>query len=144
MASMLKIFKKEKDCLVVNTRSLRNFGFLFSFIAGLLGIHAIRHEQGQGKIWILAAVILGIISIISPMILRFFYIPWMTFAAVLGWIITRIILSVLYCVVFLPIAVFLRVTRHDLLDQKIEKDILSYWKTHRIEKDIEKRYSRQF
>jgi hypothetical protein len=52
---------------------------------------------------------------------------WMALAIVMGWISTRIILSLLFFIVLTPIGFIMRLRGKDLLDEKIEKEKTSYW-----------------
>lgn len=52
---------------------------------------------------------------------------WMSLAIVLGFISTRIILSLLFYLVITPIGLTARLFGKDFLDEKIQKDKKSYW-----------------
>lgn len=52
---------------------------------------------------------------------------WMSLAIVLGYISTRIILSLLFYLVVTPIGLTARLFGKDFLDEKIQKDKKSYW-----------------
>ena len=54
---------------------------------------------------------------------------WMAFASALGWVNTRILLSIVYFTLFAIGAITLRILRKDLLDRKAHGGF-SYW-THR-------------
>lgn len=52
---------------------------------------------------------------------------WMAFARALGWVNTRVILTIVYLVVIGIPAIVLRVIRRDLLDRKCDAARPSYW-----------------
>jgi len=52
---------------------------------------------------------------------------WMKFAAMLGWINTRVILTIVYFILFGLIALIVRILRKDLL-RKRRSASASYWK----------------
>lgn len=54
------------------------------------------------------------------------YIVWMRFAFILGWINTRIILVILFYLIFTPVGLFMRLFRIDLLERKNKEG--TYWK----------------
>lgn len=64
----------------------------------------------------------------------------MKFAAVLAWVNTRLILIVMFYMVFTPIGFVMRIFGSDQLGLKIEKEKESYW----IKKDAKINYERQF
>ncbi|MEK7851087.1 MAG: SxtJ family membrane protein [Deltaproteobacteria bacterium] len=58
--------------------------------------------------------------------LKTLYKSWMKFAHALGWVNTRIILTVIYLLIFTPVALIFKVIGKDPMERKIEK-INSYW-----------------
>jgi len=62
-----------------------------------------------------------------PIILKPFQKAWMSLAIVLGWVSTRIILSLLYFLVITPIGLIARVAGKSFLDIKIDRKRMSYW-----------------
>ena len=65
---------------------------------------------------------------------------WMKFAAVLAWVNTRIILIVMFYLVFTPIGLIMKLFGSDQLGLRMEKEKESYW----IKKDGKVNYERQF
>lgn len=132
------------DTLDTSKRSLKKFGMTMG--AALLVITLlmlIRHRREAGCPVFIAFLFFSL-GLAAPGLLRPFYVLWMRFALVLGWINTRLILGVLFYLVFTPIAIVLRLLRTDLLDVRIEKQRESYWKKkEKVENRLE-RYDRQF
>lgn len=78
---------------------------------------------------------------------RFFkniYDYWMLFAKALGWVNTRILLSIIYFVVFTLFRMVSIIIGKDLLDRKIEKDRESYWQKRELKTFKKELYRRQF
>jgi hypothetical protein len=72
----------------------------------------------------------------------------MTVAVVIGWFMTRLILSVLFYAVITPIGLVSKVSGKEFLDKKfnkhVNKKVSSYW-LHRKETLFDKnRYEKQF
>ena len=67
-----------------------------------------------------------IFSLLLPVVLKPFYIIWMKFALILSWINTRLILAIIFYLVFTPVGLLIRLFT-SLLDMKIEKNRESYW-----------------
>jgi len=61
-------------------------------------------------------------------ILKLLYSWWMKLAALLAWINTRLILTVLFFLVFTPVGIILRLLKNDPLERRFEKGSLSYWR----------------
>ncbi len=58
---------------------------------------------------------------------KLIYRYWMKFAHVLGWVNTRVILSVFYLVILTPVGLLLKVFKKDLLEEKINPAESTYW-----------------
>ena len=68
----------------------------------------------------------------------------MLFAKALGWVNTRILLSLMYFVIFTPFRIISVVIGKDMLDRKIEKDKDSYWQRREVKIFKKELYRRQF
>lgn len=135
--------KKEITELDRTPRALRNFGLLFF---GLFGIAAGIMVWKGNSLWPLFAVIAGgflLAGAVFPRLLLYPYLAWMAFALLMGWVMTRLLLTTVYYIVMTPIGLLLRMTGKDMLDQKIDKGADSYWKRHEAGTDRE-RYRKQF
>ena len=79
-------------------------------------------------VWpLVVAAVLSIFALMRPVWLNLFYRVWMKFANVLGWINTRIILSLMFFVVILPTGLIMRL-RRDPMRRKWDKTEVSYRK----------------
>jgi hypothetical protein len=66
-------------------------------------------------------------GLILPMLLKPIYKVWMSFAVVMGFIMTRGILTIIYFGLFTPIALAAKLLGKDLLDEKWDKKAGTYW-----------------
>ncbi len=69
---------------------------------------------------------------------------WMLFAKALGWVNTRILLGLMYFVIFTPFRIISFVIGKDFLDRKIEKARESYWQSREAKTFKKELYRRQF
>ena len=69
----------------------------------------------------------ALLGLAAPIILKPIYKVWMSFAVVMGFVMTRVILTVLYFGMFTPIALLTKLLSKDLLDQRLDKNAASYW-----------------
>ncbi len=125
-------------------RDGRNFGLLF---AGLfLVISGIGFFKGSTWwVWSTAAGALFLATgLAAPAILAPAYRWWMKFAAALGWLNTRVILTVVFLLIFAPVGLILRLFRRDLLHQRFDRRAGSYWMKRRREPFNAKRYEQMF
>ena len=91
-----------------------------------------------------AATTFGLLGLSLPMALRPIYKVWMKFAEALGWINTRIILSVIFFLVFTPYGILARLLGKDLLDLKWKRRADSYWQPVKEHVADKKRYERMY
>lgn len=77
-------------------------------------------------------------------ILKLIFALWMKLVAVLAWINTRLILTVVFFLVFTPVGIILRLLRNDPLERKFEKKGSSYWKEKERREFNPLNYEKQF
>ncbi len=77
-------------------------------------------------------VVLFTNGILFPKILLPLHKVWMTIAVILGFIMTRIILSILFYIVVTIVGFIAKLAGKDFLDRKIDREKESYW--HKREK----------
>ncbi len=106
---------------------LRKFGITMgiAFLAITLLIFS-RHRHSILPTAVISAVFFTL-ALILPISLKYVYILWMKLALVLSWINTRLILFIIFYLVFTPIGLAMRLFNADSLDRKIEKKRDSYW-----------------
>lgn len=75
--------------------------------------------------WILAAT-LALWGLLAADSLFVVYRVWMKFGHVAGWINTRIILGILFYVVFLPTGIIMRMLGNDPMARKLDQNMESY------------------
>ena len=83
------------------------------------------------------------LSLIAPSILKPIYKIWMIFAVVIGWIMTRLILSILFYTIITGIGILTRIIGKDFLNLKL-KDQKSYWNIRDNERELNQDYEKQF
>jgi hypothetical protein len=127
-----------------NPRKLREFGFVVGGVLSALGIFLWWRGRGAYPYFLLPGVVLVVTGAISPIVLKPLQKAWMTLALLMGWVMTRVLLSTLFYLAITPIGLILRLTGKDLLDQKLEPQKQSYWKIRpqipRGPADYEKQY----
>lgn len=85
---------------------------------------------------------LMLLGLAWPALLRPLHFVWMKLAAALAWINTRIILTLLFFLIFTPLAFFLRLLRKDSLGLRWERQAPTYWRSPTV--DSQPRFDRPF
>jgi len=112
----------------VSVEELRKFGFIFSgllvFLFGLLLPWLIHHTI---RVWpFYVGLPVALLGVVWPAALRPLYIVWMKFGAVMGFINTHIIMSVLFFCMITPLAWLFKLLGKDPMARKLEKTAQSY------------------
>ena len=137
MIEELKNIKSEKS-------DLRKFGVTIGVI--LLIIAGFLFWSGKESLQILFTLgaVLLILGFTIPVILKPIYWIWMIFATILGWFMTRLILSLLFYVVITPIGLISRLFGKQFIELKWNKRNSTYW-NYRSGGVFEKeKYEKQF
>jgi len=122
-------------------KNMKKFGFTMAIACAVFTVLvALRHRHSLIPTSTLS-VLFFLFAVLAPSALRPLYIVWMKMAFVLSWINTRLILIILFYLVFTPIGLCIKLLGKDLLERKIQKESLSYWKK---KEPVADRYERQF
>ena len=81
-------------------RDLRNFGLIMGIFFGFLGGLLWWKSKDTYTIFLVISSAFILLGLILPSVLRPLQKAWMVFAVILGWFMTRLILSVLFYIVF--------------------------------------------
>jgi hypothetical protein len=113
--------------LNTDRKSLRKFGITLGIVfVGLTLLIIVRHKLSPMPTAIISGIFL-VFAFIAPTVLKPIYIFWMGLAHTLGYINTRLILFILFYIIFTPIGICIRLCGGDLLSKKIAKNAASYW-----------------
>ena len=128
----------------LNKKSLREFGLITGgILVGIFGLllpWLLEHEFPVWP-WIIAGV-LWVLAILLPMSLDPVYRAWMKIGLVLAWINTRIILGIMFYLIFLPVGLVLRLAGKDAMNRKLSKTQDTYRIIHPVppKNHVEKPY----
>ncbi len=117
-------------------QNLRKFGIVMALFIGLifgLLLPWIFENEYDVIPWLISACLI-FIAMVHPGLLIWIYSPWMAMVHYLAMLHTKIILVVLFFIIFTPLAMILRIFRWDPLERKTpENSISSYWKNSRLQ-----------
>lgn len=125
-------------------KDLRNFGLAVGAVLALLGLILLWRERPAWPYMLGIGLALTILGIIFPTSLKPLQKLWMSFAVVMGWFMTRLILLVLFFLVLTPIGLAARVAGQRFLDRTPEGEVNSYWNLRDGEEQVRKHFERQF
>jgi len=112
----------------LNEKELQKFGLVTGgIVAGLFGLFlpwVFNHALPIWP-WIITAVLV-IWALILPATLAPVYKTWMRIGMALGWFNTRLILGILFFLIFTPIGLIMRLFSYDPMHRKIDENIDTY------------------
>ena len=137
MLEEIKNIKSEKS-------DLRNFGITVGIILLIISGFLFWKEKESFQIFFAIGITLFLTAIAIPAVLKPVYWMWMIFAIILGWFMTRVILSLLFYVVFTSIGLTLRFFGKQFLELRWDKSKESYWNFRTNEHLQHEKYEKQF
>lgn len=106
---------------------LKKFGITMGIALIVIAVTLIIGNSYYYPYFAIAGLAFIVFAYMFPVVLKPVQITWMSLALLMGWVSTRVILSVLYFLVITPIGLIARITGKKFLDTKIEKSRVSYW-----------------
>jgi hypothetical protein len=106
---------------------LRSFGLIVAGGFTVIGLWPLVFRGQSVRLWALSiAAVMSVTGLILPQVLRPVFKVWMRVGEILGWVNTRIILSLLFYVVMVPMAVVLRLARKDFMMRRFDREAATY------------------
>jgi len=123
---------------------IRSFGITIGIILIIISTLLFYYDKGSYQTLLIIALGFIGLGIIVPISLKPIYLVWMTFAVILGWIMTRVILSLLFYLIITPTGLIARLFGKQFLELEWDDSKTSYW-NYRSKKNILKEgYEKQF
>ena len=119
-------FEEIKD-IKSGKKQLREFGLTMGIILVILGAIALWRGKPVYLYLLVASGIFIGFGLGFPKPLKPIHKIWMSFSIIIGFFVSRLILSVLFYAVLTPIGLIMRIFGRDILDQRIDKNKHSYW-----------------
>jgi hypothetical protein len=108
-------------------KDLRSFGLLVGGVFSIIGVWPLLLRGEPYRFW---AVALGgmliLLGAVAPSVLAPLHRLWMRIGHILGWINTRILLSLVFYGLITPIGILFRLTGKDVMRQTFAEDSPTY------------------
>ena len=125
-------------------KDIRSFGVTFAIIFLMIAGFLYYQEKDSFQLFIYLAGSFSGLGFILPILLKPFYMVWMIFATILGWFMTKMILSLFFYIIITPIGLLLKILGKDLLHLKEQENKKSYWNIRNSEDEKNQNYEKQF
>ena len=111
----------------IGTRQLRSFGLIVGGGFALIALWPTVFRGQSLRPWPLAvSAFLLVTGLVFPPVLRPFYRGWMTVGDGLGWINSRILLSIVYYLLIVPMGIIRRLSGDDPMRLKYDPSAATY------------------
>jgi len=108
-------------------KDLRRFGLAFGAAMTLLGSLLLWRGKAAGP-WVLGLAAFAILSgLLAPKLLRPLEMVLAGLLRAVMTVVTYVVLTLAYFLVFTPIGIFMKILGKDLLDRRFPTDEESYW-----------------
>ena len=123
---------------------LRKFGITVGTVLGLLGGLFLWREKEYYFYFLIFSAAFLFLGTVVPILLRPIHKVWMIVAVLLGWVMTRMILSVLFYLVVTPIGLLAKLFGKGRLNLAFDKSAESYWRSKDNKRQETSDYEKQF
>jgi hypothetical protein len=105
----------------LDDKQLRSFGLIVGVGFAVIGVGPMVFRHEGPRLWAFAiAAPLALLGLVAPSTLVYPYKVWMALGGALGYVNTRIILSVMYFTIFLPAGLLMRALGKDPMRRKLD------------------------
>ena len=123
---------------------LRKFGIAMGIVFGLLGGLLLWRAKDSYPYFLFLSFLFMVPGLFIPQILKPIYTVWMSFAIIMGWFMTRMIVTTLFYLIFTPIGFMARSFGKDFFPRQFDQNSQSYWILKKKRTFDKKRYENQF
>ena len=123
---------------------LRKFGLMVGGVFILLGVLLLLRHRSSYLAFCGAGALLVAFGVIWPRALKYVYIAWMALAFTLGFVMSNVILTLVFFLFVTPIGLQARLIQKDFLARRWDKRAASYWIQCGREVKTANTYERQF
>jgi hypothetical protein len=138
------LLKEELKHIKESEKDLRKFGLTVGFVLVIISAALFYFEKSSAVYFAIIGAMLILIAVIYPKILKPLNKIWMSLAILLGYVMSRIILTILFYLVLTPIGLLAKLFGKKFLDLKYDNSAETYWEKRQIKEKNKLDYERQF
>jgi hypothetical protein len=127
-------------------KQLNQFGFIWLGFLALFGVIAFFKLDAPTLakvLWVLAVVV-PVIGWLVPSFMRLVFVGMSYLAWPIGFVVSHLVLALVYYLVFVPIGLLMRVFGYDPMKRGFDPEAATYWIARDPKSSEPKRYFRQF
>jgi hypothetical protein len=126
-------------------KTLRQFSaaWLVFFLAAAAQQYFRRGHPHVGLALAIAAISIGVLGLAKPAAVRWLFVASMFLAFPIGWIVSQMMLLLMFYLVVTPVALLLRIRGRDALRRRPARNATSFWQPKETPEDVTS-YFRQY
>ena len=127
-------------------RELNQFGFIwmgFVTFFGAIAFFKLHNPSLARGLWV-AAVVVPVIGWVFPRFMRWVFLGMSYLAFPIGFVVSHVVLAVVYYLVLAPIGILTRLFGYDSMKKRFDHEVKIYWVERSAAAVDSKRYFRQF
>ncbi len=122
-------------------KTLKSFGLVVGGVFCALGAWIVYRGHIYGAVFLAAGLTLLLGGLLRPSALKSVHRVWMTLAFCMGWVMTRVILTLFYYLAVTPVGLAVRASRRaDPLQRTRDQQATSYWIPKAVKPDIRNQF----
>lgn len=138
------MFNEEFRNIKESKKDLRKFGLTVGGVLLLIAALLFYFEKPSAIYFTIIGGFLFLSGLVIPQILKPLNKIWMGLAIILGFFMSRVILTLLFYLVLTPISIIAKLVRKKFMILKYDKSVNSYWEKRTIIQKKQIDYERQF
>jgi len=126
-------------------KELKAFSLLLIVFFAIVAWLAHRKGASIETAWMIASggAVVGVAGLFSPAFIRVVYVIWMTAVFPIGFVVSNVVLAIVFYGVVSPIGLLAKLTGRNALQLGFDRDAKTYWNPRQQIKDP-RRYFRQY
>ena len=129
----------------------RKFGLVMGAAFAVLtlvrwGIHRLMQGEWGGPSYVLLGIgaVFAVFGLVAPRALQPIFWAWIKFAIVINWVMTRLLLSIVWFLLIIPTRGVRSLLGYDALKRKWDPKATTYWEEPDEQPDDPRRYLNQY
>ena len=122
----------------------RKFGITMGIILAVIGFYLLWKGKNYVEYVFSLAAAFFILGLVIPSALKSVYKAWIVMSVIMGFIMTRVIMVIIFYMIVTPVGFVASIIGKNFLDMKIDKTAKSYWIVREIVRKEKSDYERQF
>ena len=111
----------------IKNNSLRSFGLIWSLIFFVFWARGVLAEHSPGISLLIVFIVFVALSFFVPRALEYPYQIWIKIGDLIGHQVSKLVLLIIFFVLFTPIAILLKIISKDILKLSLHRNSDTYW-----------------